>query len=186
MAAGVRDRRWLGGTYSPEAALGWSWGGPWSVGLSAAWRDLALEGQASVAWQAAEGRWGLEGGHIQQGIESRSGLGVHAQLWSGLDLRLGWTRWAQLENQRLSLGLGWQSPSTAVSYAWLPGAAIGSGQKLSVKGRWSQPSPTPTVTLTLTPIPTLSPTPLVELSPTPSPTPVPTPVQVELEFVLPK
>jgi hypothetical protein len=183
LAAGARDRRWLGADYSPELALGWAWPGPLAMGATVAWRDLAWEGQASLAWLPLEERWGLEGGPIFQGQETRYGLGAQWQLWPGLALHLGWTRWVLYENQRWSLGLGWQGPSNAMAYAWVPGAAVGSAQKLSVLGRL--PQNTATSTPSPTPSPTETPTP-----PSPTPTevanPKPTPSQVEMDFVLPK
>lgn len=191
VAAGARDRRWLGAAPSAEAGVGWMLAGPWSMGASVWWRDEALQGQGSMAWQPGAWPFRAEGGYIAEGQESRWGLGAHWRLTQALGLRLGWSRWTQAENQRWSLGLGWDGDAQSFSYAWLPATGIGSIQKLGV--RWGQqPTPTPIPpTATQTPSPSVTPTltPSPEI-PLPTLTFTPTPSrprkELELDFVLPK
>lgn len=191
LAAGARDRRWLGGGASAEAGLGWILDGPWSLGAALWWRDGDGQGQASLAWQPEAWPFRVEGGVIAEGAESRWGLGAQWRLTQALGLRVGWLRWTQAENQRLSVGLGWDGVGQSFSYGWLPATGIGSTQKLAV--RWGQvPTPTPippTATATPSPSATATMTPRLEI-PLPSLTFTPTPArprkELELDFVLPQ
>ncbi len=195
LALGGRDRAWLGAGFAPEVGLGWALHTPWSWGLSLWLRDQALQGQVSTAWRPSSVPVGLEAGYIFEGAESRLGVGAQWFWGSSLALRMGWSRWTGLENQRVSVGLGWQGGAQSLAYAWLPGAGVGSSQKLGVQVALQASTPLPAATPTISPSATPTPSPSITATPevtlaaptlTPTLSPTPRRKEIELDFVLPE